>query len=163
MMDGTMAYQWIIVGFFVLAALFALRYAFLRKLHQARITDNFPLAHQRLIIAMASAAQTDGNLDPAELETIHEMINRLSWREYSLDEVRDLILATEPVQTESQLRKLGNGLLATQKLAILKAAHAVAGADGSVCEAENGFLTRLAAGLKLPSHDVQAVFNRQAV
>jgi len=160
-MDGTMAYQWIIAGILIAVSLFALRFVILRKLHRSRITDNFPLAHQRLIIAMASAAKTDGSLDPAELDTIHEMINRLSWRDYSQDEVRDLILATEPVQTESQLRKLGNGLLASQKLAILKAAHAVAGADGSVCNAENGFLTRLAAGLKLPRHDVQAVFNRQ--
>jgi len=156
-----MEYQWAIGAFAAVAILFTMRHFIIGMLRKTRITDNFPVAHQRLIIAMASAADIDGEIDPAELDTIHEMINRLSWRDYSKDEVTALILATEPVQTKSQLAKLGKGLLGPQKLAILKAAHAVAGADGAVCTAENSFLHRLAAGLKLPNGEVQAVFSRQ--
>lgn len=162
-MDGHMAYQLEIAAIMTATALFGLRFIIVHKLRKKQTIENFPVAHQRLIIAMASAANTDGTLEPAELDTIHEMINRLSWREYSSDEVRNLILATKPVQTKSQLAKLGKGLLATQKLAILKAAHAVAGADGKVCNSENGFLNRLATGLKLPNRDVQAVLARQPV
>lgn len=137
-----------------------LRHLVFSRFRKTRVTDNFPVPHQRLIIAMASAANCDGVLDPLELETIREMINRLSWREYSLEETRDLVLSIEPVQTESQFRKLGKGLIETQKIAILKAAHAVAGADKNRCAAENGFLARLAEGLKLPSLQVQAVLAR---
>jgi len=155
-----MEYQWIIGGIFSVGILAGLRHFTVAHFRKSQITDNFPMPHQRLIIAMASAANSDGKLDEAELETIHEMINRLSWREYSQDEVRDLVLAIEPVETESQFRKLGKGLLKTQKLAILKAAHAVAGTDDHISKAENGFLTRLANGLKLPNTDVQAVLAR---
>lgn len=156
-----MNYQWAIGAFAIVTVLFGLRHLFIGTLRKTQITDNFPVAHQRLIIAMASAANLDGEIDPAELDTIHEMINRLSWREYSNDEVTALILATKTAHTKTQLAKLGKGLLAPQKLAILKAAHAVAGADGNVCNTENSFLNRLAAALKLPNGEVQAVLARQ--
>ena len=155
-----MDYQWIIAAILIGGALFTGRHLVMGRLRKKRITDNFPLAHQKLIIAMASAANTDGDLDPAELDTIHEMMNRLSWRDYSREEVQDLILAIEPVETKNQFSKLGKGLLETQKLAILKAAHAVVGSEGNRNASENSYLSRLAAGLKLPTGDVQAVLSR---
>ncbi len=155
-----MEYQWIIAAILIGSALFIGRHLVLGRLRKKQITDNFPPAHQKMIIAMASAANTDGELAPAELDTIHEMMNRLSWREYSRDEVQDLILAIEPVATKTQFSKLGKGLLETQKLAILKAAHAVVGSDVNHNNSENSYLSALAAGLKLPTGDVQAVLSR---
>lgn len=130
------------------------------KLKRRTITDDFPKAHQKLIIAMASAALEDENISDSELATIKEMLNRLSPRDYTDDEVQALVQAVEPAQTESQIRKLGKGLIETQKLAILKAAHAVAVAGKQASFPEDSFLQRLAKGLKLPAPEVQAVLAR---
>jgi uncharacterized membrane protein YebE (DUF533 family) len=156
-----MEYIWLSGAFMTVGILAGARHLVLAHFRKAQVTANFPLPHQRLIIAMASAANSDGALDTQELDTIHEMINRLSWRDYSLEEVRALVLAIKPVETPSQFRKLGKGLKETQRLAILKAAHAVAGADNTLNASEDGFLQRLADGLKLPKGQIDAIFARQ--
>lgn len=156
-----MEYLWVAGAFVTVGIIAGSRHLFLAHFRKAQITDNFPLPHQRLIIAMACAANSDGMLDAAELDTIHEMINRLSWRDYSLEEVSALVLAIEPVKTDSQFRSLGKGLKETQRLAILKAAHAVAGADSNINKSENGYLQRLANGLKLSKGQIDTIFARQ--
>ncbi len=156
-----MEYLWISGAVVTVGILAGSRHLVLAHFRKAQVTDNFPLPQQKLIIAMASAANSDGALDDQELDTIQEMINRLSWRDYTLEEVRALVLAIKPVETDSQFRKLGKGLKENQKLAILKAAHAVAGADSHINKSEDSFLQRLANGLKLSKSQIDTVFSRK--
>lgn len=119
-----------------------------------------PKVQQKLIVAMASAAKSDGVLDDKELDTIGEMLLRLTGEKFNRAMITDVVLSSETIVSPRQFQRIGKGLIERQKIAILKAAHAVVGSDGASRDREGRYLLSLATGLNLGRHDIEAVLMR---
>ena len=120
-----------------------------------------PVVEQKLFLAMASAAKSDGALDQDELATISTMLSRLTGEVYAEETVSTMVLKAETLVSPKQFRRIGKGLVEGQKLAILKAAHAVVGPKPQEREQEFRYLNDLAEGLGLNPAEAMAILNRQ--
>lgn len=104
----------------------------------------------KLVEAMMLTASADGHLDERELRLMARAVSKITGTEVSADTVRQMASEATPPETAAEFHDFGVGLDDLQRIEVLRAALAIAVADGRVTAEERAFLDQLARGLMIP-------------
>lgn len=124
---------------------------------RGRATAPFEL---RLVEAMMLTACADGHLDDRELDLMARAVAKITGKDVSRDTVRHLAAEATPPGTAAEFHDFGVGLSDQQRIEVLRAALAIAVADGRIAARERAFLDQLALGLMIPVTAIDAMLQK---
>lgn len=117
----------------------------------ARFKADFEDAMLQAMVAMAKA---DGVIDPEELETIADVMTKLSGQAYEVDEVEDVVRDPRAQSLDSVLKNVAGALNPNGKAMVIHALCLVAKADGLIADAERNTVYRAGKLLGIRNADV---------
>ena len=108
---------------------------------------------------MGMAANADGVMDPGEVQTIQDVLRRITGTTYDLETIRGLIKNSAVMADDKEYVRLGKGMQSDHRELLVKAALMVVAADGDISPQESTFVSRLASGLGFAQPQVDAIID----
>lgn len=109
-----------------------------------------------MLLAMIAMAKADGVIDPEELETIADVMTKLSGQAYEVDEIEEAVDSSQGQSLDAVLRQFSGTLSANGKVMVIHALCLVAKADGEVADSERNTVYRAGKLLGIRNSDVDA-------
>lgn len=137
--------------FLLVLALFFKAAIELREFVSRRRRTGSNTAAINTLAAMCHIAKADGEIDPAEIEMIGAVIFDKTGRQFSIQQIAQMIELTEDTLDPEDYAGFGEGLTEHERERLIEAALIVAVADGEIHPAEHSLMMNLARGLNIPA------------
>lgn len=137
--------------FLLVLALFFKGTIELREFFSRRRRKGSSTAAVNTLAAMCHIAKADGEIDPAEVEMIAAVVFEKTGRQFSIQQIAQMIEMTEDNLDPEDYVGFGDGLNEEERERLLEAALIVAVADGEIHTAEHSLMMNLARGLNIPA------------
>ena len=123
------------------------------------------MADRTLLTAMALMTLADGRVAEDEVTRIRFIFGRVTESEVAEHEVRAAVaeVRASGMTMDGHLKSVADSLSEGDKRRILKAAFAIANADGRVVDEEDALLQRIAKGLGISPETYRAVLSHMAM
>jgi len=126
-------------------------------LRSSEMTGASPTAI-KILDAMCHVAKADGRLNAGEIAMMADLSQQMTGTAFDSDRIRRMYDLAEAKLTPAQYKNFGKGLADGDKRMVMKAVLMMAGSDGNIDKKEMEFVQKLAAGLKIGSNEVKAIF-----